>query len=102
KDWERASDKTTVARAPALNPGGPRLLQTADANFLLHLARRKPTIFLDEYSRYLEKHRHLPASIWTVHRKFERAGLNVKRVQRMASERDPLQAGNFVHRISIY
>ncbi|KAJ7934505.1 hypothetical protein B0H13DRAFT_1591499 [Mycena leptocephala] len=99
---KRFRDTGSVARAPAPNPGGPRLLQTADANFLLHLARHKPTIFLDEYLRYLEKHRHLPASIWTVHRTFERAGLNVKRVKRMASERDPLQAGNVVHRISIY
>ncbi|KAJ7709174.1 hypothetical protein B0H16DRAFT_1344769, partial [Mycena metata] len=30
------------------------------------------------------------------------AGLSVKRVQKMVSERDPLQAGNFVHRISCY
>ncbi|KAJ7736646.1 hypothetical protein B0H16DRAFT_1254138, partial [Mycena metata] len=32
----------------------------------------------------------------------ERAGLSVKRVQRMAAERDPLQAGNFLHRVSAY
>ncbi|KAJ7915733.1 hypothetical protein B0H13DRAFT_1511843, partial [Mycena leptocephala] len=92
----------SIARTPARNPGRPRLLQTADANFLLHLAKHKPTIFLDEYSRYLERHRHLPASILTVHRTFERAGLNVKCVQRLASERDPLQAGIFLHRISAY
>ncbi|KAJ7100847.1 hypothetical protein B0H15DRAFT_739373, partial [Mycena belliarum] len=30
------------------------------------------------------------------------AGLSVKQVQKMASERDPLQEGNFIHRISQY
>jgi hypothetical protein len=50
----------------------------------------------------MEKYRHLPVSITTIHRTFERAGLNVKQVQRMASERDPLQAGAFLHRVAQY
>ncbi|KAJ7732852.1 Homeodomain-like protein, partial [Mycena metata] len=77
---KRLRETGTVARAPIRNPGRPRLLQAADCAFLLHLAKHKPTIFLDEYQRYLAEHRHLPASIWTIHRAFERAGLSVKRV----------------------
>jgi len=38
----------------------------------------------------------------TIHRELARAGLNVKRVQKMASERDPIQRADFVHRISQY
>ncbi|KAJ7331568.1 hypothetical protein DFH08DRAFT_631472, partial [Mycena albidolilacea] len=92
----------TVARARRRNPGRPRILAVSDANYLLQLAKHKPTTFLDEYQQYMEKYRHLPVSITTIHRTFERAGLNVKRVQRMASERDPLQAGIFLHRIAQY
>jgi transposase len=99
---KRFRDTGSVAKACVINPGRPRLLQTADANFLLHLAKHKPTLFLDEYSRYLDKHRHLPVSMSTVHRTFERAGLNVKHVQKMAAERDPLQAGIFLHRVAQY
>jgi transposase len=99
---KRFRDTGSVRRARARNPGRPRLLNTADAHYLLQLAKHKPSIFLDEYTVYLEKHRHLPASISTVHRTFERAGLSVKRVQKMASERDPLQAGNFLHRVAAY
>ncbi|KAJ7138973.1 hypothetical protein C8R44DRAFT_543689, partial [Mycena epipterygia] len=38
----------------------------------------------------------------TVHRALERAGLSVKQVQKMASERNKLQEGDFLQRISQY
>ncbi|KAJ7321603.1 hypothetical protein DFH08DRAFT_712759 [Mycena albidolilacea] len=44
----------------------------------------------------------MPIHISTVHRTFERAGLSVKRVQKMASERDPIAEGYFINHISQY
>jgi len=38
----------------------------------------------------------------TVHHELARAGLNVKHVQKMASERDPILCADFVRRISQY
>ena len=38
----------------------------------------------------------------TIYRELTRAGLNVKRVKKMASERDPIQRADFVRRISQY
>ncbi|KAJ7731649.1 hypothetical protein B0H16DRAFT_1260739, partial [Mycena metata] len=78
----------SVAKAAVLGAGRPRLINSKDATVLLRLAKHRPSTFLDEYQRYLHTHRHLPVSIATVHRTFERAGLSVKRVQKMAAERD--------------
>ena len=38
----------------------------------------------------------------TIHRSLERAGLNVKHVQKMASERDPALRADFIRRIGEY
>ncbi|KAJ7190371.1 hypothetical protein GGX14DRAFT_605943, partial [Mycena pura] len=78
----------SVAKAAAVGRGRPRLLHTNDSNYLLKLARHDPCKFLDEYQHFLERYRHLPVHISTLHRTFERAGLRVARVQKMASVRD--------------
>ncbi|KAJ7131597.1 hypothetical protein C8R43DRAFT_834908, partial [Mycena crocata] len=92
----------SVAKASVIGRGRPRHLLTTDSAYLLRLAKHKPCTFLDEYQRLLATYRLLHTSISTIHRAFERAGLSVKRVQKMASERDPLQEANFTHRISQY
>ncbi|KAJ7746686.1 hypothetical protein B0H16DRAFT_1223720, partial [Mycena metata] len=89
----------SVAKAAVLGAGRPRLLTS---RFLLRLAKHWPSTFFDEYQQYLHTHRHLPVSIATVHRTFERAGLSVKRVQKMAVEHDPILEGHFLHRIPKY
>ena len=38
----------------------------------------------------------------TIHRALEQAGLNVKQVQKMASECDPIRQADFIHRIAQY
>jgi hypothetical protein len=66
------------------------------------LAKHKPTLFLDEYSQRLHQNRELSICITTIHRSLERAGLNVKHVQKMASERDPILCADFICRIGQY
>lgn len=92
----------SVAPAHAIGRGRPRSLVRRDCDYLIRLARHKPTLFLDEYARRLEQARGLSVGLATIHRSFERAGLNVKHVQRMAAERDPVLRANFVRRIGQY
>ncbi|KAJ7653052.1 hypothetical protein DFH06DRAFT_1417377 [Mycena polygramma] len=91
-----------VARAKANGWGRPRILHPHDVRFLLRLAKHQPCRFLDEYQSLLDKYRQMPVSMATIHRTFARAGLNVKRVQKMASERSILAEGDFIQRISQY
>ena len=92
----------TVMKAQAIGRGCPRKIFHADAQYLIRLARHNPTLFLDEYQRRLEKFRLLPVHMTTIHRALERAGLNVKRVQKMAAERNPMVRAAFVRHISQY
>jgi transposase len=69
-----------IARACRQNPGHLQILTVSYANYMLQLAKHKPTTFLDEYQHYMEKYCHLPVSITTIHQTFERAGLNVEQV----------------------
>jgi len=99
---QRKQATGSVAKAQAIGHGHPRSLLRCDCDYLLRLARYKPTLFLDEYSRRLEKFCEISVSMTTIHRSLERAGLNVKRVQKMASERDPALCADFIRRIGEY
>ncbi|KAG2113832.1 uncharacterized protein F5147DRAFT_552923, partial [Suillus discolor] len=91
-----------VTKKLAIGRGRPRKLIHSDCLYLLCLARHKPTLFLDEYSCRLEEYRDLPVSLATIHALFKCAGLNVKRVQKLASERNPMVRAAFVCRIGQY
>jgi transposase len=92
----------SVSCAPPVNKGRPRRLLSVDVRYLISLARHNPTLFLDEYSKRLRQWRYLPASLSTIHLTFERAGLRVKQVQKLAAERDPIKRADFVRRIGQY
>lgn len=100
--WRRHPLSGSVAKAKAIGRGRPRILSKVDAIYLLNLARHTPTTFLDEYAGLLRDHHYLPASFSTVHRTFERAGLSVKRVQKLARERSPQKQAAFIHHIAEY
>jgi hypothetical protein len=92
----------SVSKAQAIGRGRPRLIAHSDAIYLLALARHSPTLFLDEYRERLDHYRYMPASLATIHWTFERAKLSVKRVQKMASECDPIKCADFICRIGQY
>ena len=79
----------SVANKQPIGWGRPRSLLNSDCQYLVRLARHKPTLFLDKYTHRLEEYRFLPVSLATMHRTLCRAGLNVKRVQKLASEHNP-------------
>ncbi|KAJ7573589.1 hypothetical protein C8J56DRAFT_757221, partial [Mycena floridula] len=84
--WSTYRLTGAVNRADALPAGRPRALVSQDVQYLLSLARYRPTLFLDEYQKLLSGNRHLAVSLATIHRTFERAGINVKQIQKMAKE----------------
>ena len=92
----------TVAKANAIRHGRPQKILLADMRYLVCLACHKPTLFLDEYRSHLERYCLLTVSMVTIHRTLEWAGLNVKQVQKMGSECDPIHWADFIHRITQY
>ena len=89
-------------KTSVLAPGRPRLLTQKDTLYLLALAWYKPTCFLDEYIKLLERNRFLAVSTSTIHRTFEHAGLSVKHVQKLAKERSKSKWAKYVYRIGRY
>lgn len=92
----------SVAKAQAIGHGHPWSLMRRDCDYLLWLTPYKPTLFLDEYFLCLKQFRSLSVSLVTIHRSLERAGLNVKHVQKLAREHDPFLHATFIHHIGQY
>lgn len=92
----------TVAKALAIGHGRPWKALQDDVGYLIRLAHHKPVLFLDEYQQWLKEYCHLSVSMTTIHHELAWAGLNVKCIQKMASERDPIQWADFVCHISQY
>jgi hypothetical protein len=78
------------------------MLMDADVAYLLLLSRSNPALFLDEYRRWLYGQRFMGTSLSTIHLAFKRAGINTKRVQKIATEHCPIKRSRFVHRIATY
>lgn len=92
----------SVAKIQAIGRGRPRTFTQHDIQFLIRLARHNPTLFLDEYQLRLQDGRFLQTSLSTIHRSFERAGINLKHIEKIAAERDSLCRADFVRRVSQY
>ena len=89
----------SVSKAQAIGRGRLCKLLHCDCQYLLALARHKPTLFLNEYARHLEDGHYIAVSLATIHRSFARAGLNVKQVQTLAAEHNPIIRADFIRRI---
>jgi len=58
---------SSIAKAQAICQGRPRTLDHQDIQYLLTLARHKPTLFLDEYTDHLADGHFLTVSMSTIH-----------------------------------
>lgn len=92
----------TVTKAQAIGRGQPQKAIWGNAEYFICLACHKPVLFLDEYQWWLQKYRDLSLSMSTIHHGLAQAGLNVKHVQKIVSERDPILCADFVCHISQY
>ena len=92
----------SIAKTQAICRGHPRLLVQSNADYLLRLARHKPSMFLNEYTRRLGQFHSLDVSFSTIHRTLIRGGLSIKRVQKLASERSDFACAEYILRIGRY
>ncbi|EIM83126.1 uncharacterized protein STEHIDRAFT_42801, partial [Stereum hirsutum FP-91666 SS1] len=102
RTWRKHRLTGSVTNRQPVGQGRPRSVLFRDAEYLLCLARHRPTSFLDEYCQRLHSDRYLPIHFTTIHRFFTRAGLSVKHVQKMARERDPIKRADYIRRIGQY
>lgn len=99
RTWRKHRLTGTVANKQPIGQGHPRSVLFRDAEYLVRLAHHNPGAFLDEYCKRLEDDRYLSIHVTTIHRFFTRAGLSVKRVQKLARERDPMKRADYIRRI---
>ena len=96
------NNSLVASKKQAIGRGRPRKLVLRDSIYLLNLACHKPTMFLDEYAKCLKDGHYIDASLTTIHITLARAGLNIKRVQKLAAERSPTIRADFICHIAQY
>lgn len=82
--------------------GRPRLLVFDDLQYLLHLVHHRPDWFLDELADLLLENRFISIHFSTILRELARAGYSIKKLKRIAAERDEDKRADFVYRIAEY
>lgn len=82
--------------------GRVRLLDREDVDYLVDLVRLNPDYFLDELLHLLKTNRFISAHYTTIHRELERAGVSLKKLKRIAQERNEPRRADFIRRMSQY
>jgi transposase len=93
KLWRETGD---VVKARPLTRAGPQLLHCEDIQYLLRLIRQNPDYFLDELLHLLQTNRFISVHYTTIHRELERAGVSMKKLKRIACERDEDKRADFI------
>ena len=79
-----------------------RNLDFTDLQYLLQLVRDNPDYFLDELLHLLKTNRFILVHYTTIHRELERAGMSVKKLKRIAQERNEVRRADFIERVTQY
>lgn len=82
--------------------GRPRKLLADDIDYLKRLIHHRPDWFLDELLGLLETNRFISVHFTTIHNELERAGISVKKLKRIAAERDEGRRAAFIARMAQY
>jgi len=77
-----------VSKPHSLSLGRPRILNHEDINYLLQLIHHQPNWFLDELQELMEHNRFISVHFSTIHRELEHAGMSLKKLCKIAQERD--------------
>ena len=99
KLWHETGE--VVAEKNSLT-GRLRLLNYNDVQYLTRLIQKNPDYFLDELLHLLQTNRFISVNYTTIHRELVRAGVNRKRLKRIAIERDEDQRADFIRRMAQY
>ena len=93
KLWRETGD---VINARQSLRGRLRLLDHDDIQYLLQLIHQNPDYFLDELLYLLETNRFISTHYVTIHRELERAGVSLKKLKRIAKERNEPRRADFI------
>ena len=82
--------------------GRPRIQNHADIHYLTELIQHRPDWFLDELQGLLERNRFISVHYTTIHRELLRAGISLKKLCKVASERNEDLRADFIRRMARY
>ncbi|KAH7903186.1 hypothetical protein BJ138DRAFT_974953, partial [Hygrophoropsis aurantiaca] len=99
KIWRETGD---VVKHTYGVPGRPRLLHFDDLNYLLRLVNHRPDWFLDELLTLLETNRFISVHYSTIYRELARSGISLKKLKKIATERNEDRRADFVRRMAQY
>jgi len=91
-----------VVRPKSNLRGRPRKLDFDDSTYLVTLINHRPDWFLDELEVLLSTNRFISVHWTTIQCTLERAGISIKKIQRIAQERDEDLRADFVRKMGQY
>jgi len=99
KLWRETGD---VINHPIGLPGRPCALHFNDVNYLIWLVNHRPTWFLNELLDLLNTNRFITTHFTTIHRELVYASISLKKLRKIAKERDEDKWAEFVQQMSQY
>ena len=82
--------------------GRPRTLHFDDVHYLVWLINHCPDWFLDELLDLLDHNRFISVHYTTIHRELARAGMSLKKLKKIARERNEDCRADFIRRMAQY
>jgi len=82
--------------------GHPRIQNHADVHYLIELIQHCPDWFLDELQGLLERNRFISVHYTTIHQELLRAGISLKKLHKVASERNEDLHADFIRQMARY
>ncbi|KIL00269.1 hypothetical protein PAXRUDRAFT_29911 [Paxillus rubicundulus Ve08.2h10] len=77
-------------------------LSFEDLNYILHLVNHHPDWFLDKFLSLLDNNRFIAVHYTTIHCELAHAGISLKKLKKIAKERDPIRRADFVRWMAQY
>jgi transposase len=82
--------------------GRPRIFNLGDLQYFLELVQHSPDWFLDELTRLMQQNRFISIHYTTIHRTLARAGISLKKLHKVAKERNEDLRADFKRRMAQY
>jgi len=91
-----------VAKPRSLALSRPRVFNHEDLNYLLQLVYHQPNWFLDELQELMESNRFISVHFSTIHHELQHAGISLKKLRKIAQERDEDLCADFMRKVAQY
>lgn len=91
-----------VTKPPTVLQGRRRTLVKKDVEYLLRLVQFRPDFFLDELLELLETNLFISVHYTTIHNELKRCGVSLKKLRKIAKERDETARALFTMQVAAY